>query len=128
MMDNFGISDRLCDMDESDFSRDLMPDLNNILQQDMMEMACQEYEMAMSDENSSDKSFDAENLNLVSHWTQNFCSEMREMYVCCVIAESTVYSGYYHQINMMNAECNLRYIMIGPAATTPSGDTAPRIT
>jgi len=63
-MDNFGISDRLCDMDESDFSRDLMPDLNNILQQDMMEMACQEYEMAMSDENSSDKSFDAENLNL----------------------------------------------------------------
>ena len=66
MMDNFGISDRLCDMDESDFSRDLMPDLNNILQQDMMEMACQEYEMAMSDENGTDKGLDDEGLNLVS--------------------------------------------------------------
>lgn len=61
-MDNFGLSDRLCDMDESDLTRDFMPDLNNMLQQEM-EMVCQDFE---NEEDSCEKSFNADTLNLVS--------------------------------------------------------------
>lgn len=71
MMDNFGLSDRLCEMDESDLTRDLMPDLSNMLQQEV-EMVCQEFE-------SEQENFDAERIDLVSNRAQELpCIDRNE--------------------------------------------------